>query len=80
MKPINIAILRELANQPAGYLAPEGALRNAIRWAVIPQASYTEIDQAVRELEEARAITRVDSAIYGARYAITDAGRATLQS
>jgi len=80
MKPVNIAILRELASQPAGYLAPELALRNSIRWAVIPQASYDEIDQAVLELEESRAITRVDSAIYGARYAITDAGRAILQS
>lgn len=78
--PLKIAILRELANaQEAGATAyPKDALRNSVRWALVPQPAYAEIDTALSSLEERGHITAVANEVYGTRYFLTDSGRAML--
>lgn len=80
VSPLKIALLTELDRAPDNYLVPHDALRNAVRWAVVPQPSYTDIDDAIADLDRDGLITCVRSALYGARWAITDAGRAMLRS
>lgn len=79
MKPVKIAILRELARaHEVGEAYPKAALRNAVRWAVVPQPSYADIDTALASLEEDGHITAVQNELCGCRYFVTDKGRAAL--
>ncbi len=80
MKSLHLAILKSVSAMPDGYLAPHDALRNDMRWAVIPQPSFGEIDAALDKLEEQRLLTCVTHALYGKRWGITDAGKAALRS
>lgn len=78
---LKVAILGELLRSAeTGAAYPGDALRNAVRWAVVPQPSYAEIDAALASLEERGHITAVQNELYGRRYFITDSGRALLAS
>lgn len=80
MNPLYIALLQEVAKTPEGFLTPAVTLRNAVRFVVLPQPSYAEIDTAIDRLEELKYITLVTNELKGKRYSITDAGRAALAS
>lgn len=75
---LTIAILRELASMPEGYLTPAAALRNSVRWAVAPQPTYAQIDAALHTLEEYGQIIAQHNNLVGLRYSISDKGRAAL--
>lgn len=77
---IRLAVLQELANTPAAYLQPLEALRASTRLLVVPPPADAAIEAAITRLENDGLITRADSALRGPRYAITDAGRAALNS
>lgn len=79
MNPLKIALLTELHRAPVNYLVPHDALRDAVRWAVVPQPTYSEIDDAIADLDRDGLITCTHSELYGARWAITDAGRVALR-
>lgn len=72
------ALLTELSTIPPGYLYPAAALRSAVRWAVVPQPTYAEIDTAITHLEQLRHITTIHNPLCGTRHSITDSGRAAL--
>lgn len=80
MDPLKIALLMELDKMPSIYVTPLVSLENAVRWAVVPQPTYTEIRQAIDELEAAGLISSVTNSLFGRRLSITDAGRAALKA
>lgn len=78
---LKIAILKELAAAAdTGTAYPAAALRNAVRWAIVPQPTYAEIDAALEDLQERGHTTAVQNELYGLRYFITDAGKAALRA
>lgn len=79
MNALKIAILRELRRaDETGAAYPAAALRNAVRWAVVPQPTYAEIDAALDDLQERKHVTAVQNELCGLRFFVTDAGRAAL--
>lgn len=81
MNPLKIAILKELHRAAeSGTPYPAAALRNAVRWAVVPQPTYADIDAALDAMQERGTVTAVQNELYGLRYFITDTGRAALAS
>lgn len=81
MKPLKIAILKEVRRaDETGAAYPAEALRNAVRWAIVPQPTYAEIDTALEDLQERKMLVAVQNELYGLRYFLTDAGRAALAS
>lgn len=80
ISPLKIALLTELAHAPRELpLVPHDALRSSVRWAVAPQPTYAEIDDAIADLDHDGMITCTRSELYGVRWAITDAGRVALR-
>lgn len=80
VSPLKIALLTELDRAPHQMpLVPHDALRNSVRWAVAPQPTYSEIDDAIADLDRDGMITCTRSNLYGDRWAITDAGRVALR-
>lgn len=80
ISPIKIALLTELHHAPRELpLIGHDALRASVRWAVAPQPTYSEIDDAIADLDRDGMITCTRSDLYGDRWAITDAGRVALR-
>ena len=79
MKNLHLTILRELASV-APLLKSRETLHADVTWAVVPQPTWSELDAALSDLEKDGYITAVRNPLIGLRYAITDSGRAALQS
>lgn len=80
LNQIDLAILRELANAPAGMLTPHEALRSRVRWAVIPQPVWNEIDARIDTLNQTGHIIGIPNILLGTRWKISDTGRAELDN
>lgn len=76
---IKIAILRDLAHVPGGYLHPDDVLVANARLSVAPSPTRLEIEDAITELEHSGYIIGIRNDLTGERkWKITDAGKLAL--
>lgn len=79
VSPLKIAILTELncASHQRPLIAHR-SLCNAVHWLATPQPTYSEIDDAIADLDRDGLIICISSDLQGDRWGITDAGSVAL--
>lgn len=78
---IRLAILRDLAHLPEGFLRREEDIKIRVRNQIVPESSRTEVETELRVLDGLRLITGIPNTISGEmRWRITDAGKAELSN